>query len=692
MINNYTLKFSLLVLFIVLSSFTYPKAEQSTHVDDHFGIAVPDPYRWLEDSEDPKTFQWIDEQNAVTESFLNTIPYREEIKKRLTELLNYEKFSTPFFVGDYLLYRKNEGLQNQSTIYIQKGLQGNPEVFLDLNTLSKEGLISVNDMVPSHDDKYIALSLSHSGSDVNTIRIMDVATKCFLPDVLENCKFPAVSWKGDGFFYGCYRAGSNGRMTYYHKLGDSQDKDTLIFQDVEHPSWFYQLQTFDDERHLFLTGRKGAGDDKQDVWYKDLTQENSPIKPFYTGLKSTFHILHSFGDRLLVLTNAHAPHNRLVWVDMHHPEESHWQDVVPEQPIKLEWATVAGNKLFLCYIQDATYRLLQYDIEGHFEKELSLPALCTVSSFTGKKDLDTVFYTISTYTQPMTYYKYSVSSGVTELWKQSSLTFDPEDYVTNRVFYPSKDGTSIPLFIIHKKGLVYDGTAPTLLYGYGGFGISLTPSYEASYLILLEQGGVIAIAHIRGGGEYGQRWHDEGRCLNKQNSFDDFIAAAEYLIQNKYTSSEHLAIHGRSNGGLLVGACMTQRPDLFKVAVPGVGVMDMLRYHKFTVGYNWITEYGSSDNFVDFQNLYRYSPLHQLKEGVKYPATLVMTADRDDRVVPSHSFKFAATLQEKGSPDHRSLIRIQKNAGHGPGKPVLFYIQEQTDFWSFILYHISSFH
>ena len=701
--NTKKLQVSFLTACIVLGSvaanafdLNYPPTEKSSEIDEYFSIPIADPYRWLENTDDPKTIAWTQEQNQFTQSFLSQIPFREKIKQRLTELMNYEKYSSPFKVGDYLFFGKNDGLQNQSVLYYQKGSE-EATVFLDPNTFSAAGTTAISSMVTSHDHKYIAFSISVAGSDWETIRIMDIPTKTFLPDVLERSKFSSVSWQGNGFYYRRYieenEAGSSQttdrQKIYYHKLGDPQELDCLVFEDNDHPLWFYNTSTLEDERYAFLYASKGAGDASNAVWYKDLTNCQNSFAPLFTDFEFSYEILDMLRDHLLILTNANAPNQRLVLVDINHPSEADWKELIPEKPELLQWAQVAGGKLFVCYLKDAANQLCQYDLQGNFERIVPTPAFSTINGFEGSKDEDALFYSTASYTSPSVIYRHSVSTGQSEVWKQSRLTFNPEEYITRQIFYPSKDGTKIPMFIVHKKGLAYDGGAPTLLYGYGGFGVCMPPRFNPSQMLFLERNGILAFPILRGGGEYGRHWHEDGMLLKKQNVFDDFIAAAEYLVLTGYTSSTKLAINGASNGGLLVGACMTQRPDLFRVAIPAVGVLDMLRFHKFTVGYFWTTEYGSSDDPLEFQNLLQYSPLHNIKEGVKYPATLILTADHDDRVVPAHSFKFAATLQEKGSHANPVLIRIEHDAGHGSGKPLSKLIQEQTDYWSFILYHLN---
>jgi prolyl oligopeptidase len=597
--------------------------------------------------------------------------------------------------GDYYFFSKNDGLQNQSVIYYQKGLDGAPEVFLDPNKMSSDGTAAVSLLGFSKDKKYVAYAINQSGSDWQNIFVMEVATKKQLDDKLEWVKFSGASWKKDGFYYSRYDAVGKGHelsqkneyhKIYFHKLGDAQSKDELVYEDKTKPLRYYGAQTTEDERFLIIYISEGT--DGTECVYKDLNAGDKTFKKFFEGFRYNCEVLNNDGDRLLARTDDGAENYRVVSIDPKNPAKENWKDIIPENKNNLlQSSATAGGKIFATYLQDVATHVYQYDYSGKQEREITLPSLGTASGFGGDKDDKISFYTFTSFTYPPTIYKYDIATGKSDIWRKSDVKFNPDDYETKQVFYPSKDGTKIPMFIVHKKGIVLDGNNPTLLYAYGGFNISLEPNFSTSRLILLENGGIYALANLRGGGEYGEKWHEAGKLLKKQNVFDDFIAAAEYLIKEKYTSSEKLAIQGGSNGGLLIGACMTQRPELYKVCFPAVGVMDMLRYHKFTVGWGWAVEYGSSDSLVHFNNLYKFSPLHNIKE-VNYPATMVTTADHDDRVVPAHSFKFISTLQEKNKSSNPTLIRIDVKAGHGAGKPTSKIIDEQTDIWSFMFYNM----
>lgn len=672
----------------------YPKTEKVEQVDDYFGTKISDPYRWLENDTAEKVKAWVEEENKVTFDYLSKIPFRPAIKKRLTEIWNYERYSSPFRAGDYYFFSKNDGLQNQSVIYFQKGLNGEPKVFLDPNKMSEDGTASVYLLSFSKDKKYVAYSIQQSGSDWHTVQIMEVATQKVLDDKLEWTKFTDAAWKGNGFYYSRYDKPTAGKefsqknefhKLYYHALGTAQDKDELIFEDKEHAQRYINAETTEDEKFLIIYVSQSTYG--SEIWYQDLTKP-AKITQVIHGFDHRYGVIDHVGDRLLVQTDNGAPNECLVLIDPKNPAKENWKDIVGEKPEILQNTMKAGGKLFLTYLKDVTTRVYQYDFTGKLEHEIQMPELGTASGFGGNYDDTLVFYSFTSFTYPPAIYKYSIASGASAVWRKADIKFNPADYEVNQVFYKSKDSTRIPMFIVHKKGIKLNGNNPTLLYGYGGFNIPVQPWFSPSNIILLENGGVYAAANLRGGGEYGDKWHKAGMLLNKQNVFDDFIAAAEYLIQEKYTSSQKLAILGRSNGGLLVGACMTQRPDLFKVAFPGVGVMDMLRYHKFTVGWGWAGEYGSSDSLEHFKNLLSYSPLHNIKERNNYPATLITTADHDDRVVPAHSFKFAATLQEMSKGPNPILIRIDTKAGHGGGKPTSKIIDEQTDVWSFMFNNI----
>ncbi|HMU77837.1 MAG: S9 family peptidase [Bacteroidetes bacterium] len=674
---------------------TYPITAKSDQVDDYFGVKVSDPYRWLENDTAEDVKKWVTEENKVTFGYLEKIPFRNKIKERLTDIFNYPKYSNPFRAGEYYFFSKNDGLQNQSVIYYQKGLDGKPEVFLDPNTMSSDGTAAVSLLGFSKDKKYVAYAINQSGSDWQTIYVMEVATKKLMSDKLEWVKFSGASWKNNGFYYARYDAPPKGKefsqkneyhKIYYHRLGDTQDKDVLVYENKDKPLRYYGASVTEDERFLIIYVSEGT--DGTEMYYKDLQSNQKDFGLLFAGFQDNYSVINNIGDKLLVQTDAGAPNQRVILVDPKNPKKENWKDVIPEKPELLESAATGGGKLFVSYLKDVTTHVYQYSLEGNLEHEIALPALGTAFGFSGDKEDALIFYTFTSFTYPPTIYKYDIASGKSDIWQKSDVKFNPEEYETKQVFYNSKDGTKVPMFLVYKKGIKLDGNNPTLLYGYGGFNISLTPSFSTSRLILLENGGIFVMANIRGGGEYGEKWHNEGKLLKKQNVFDDFIAAAEYLIKEKYTSSSKLAIQGGSNGGLLVGACMLQRPDLYRVAFPAVGVMDMLRYHKFTVGWGWAVEYGSSDSLENFKNLYAYSPLHNIKEGVEYPATMVTTADHDDRVVPAHSFKFIATLQERYKGNRPQVIRIDVKAGHGAGKPTSKIIEEQADIWSFMFYNM----
>lgn len=668
----------------------YPVTQKdSTIVDTYFGTKVADPYRWLENDTTAQTKAWVTAQNKVTFGYLGQIPFRKKISTRLTEIMNYPRYGSPSRVGDYYFSSKNDGLQNQSVYYVQKGLDGTPEVFLDPNTLSKDGTTSAGFAGTSNDKKYVAISTNASGGDWQEMEVMEIATKKKLTDKLKWLKFTGAAWYKDGFFYSRFDEPQKGQelsgqnqfqKVYYHKLGDPQVKDQLVYQDPKHPLRYFGVGTTEDERFAILYISEGT--DGAEIMYKDLQAGDKEFKLLFKGFEFNYSVIDNVGDKLLVYHNNGAPNYKVSLID---PKTGKMTDFVPEKPEKLESVGTAGGKLLASYLKDVSTKVFQYDIAtGKLEREIPMPGLGTAWGFGGNRDDKELFYTFTSFTVPNTIYRYNIISGESSIFRQPEVKFNPTDYETKQVFYPSKDGTKVPMFITYKKGLKLDGTAPALLYAYGGFNISETPYFNATNLVLLENGGIFVTANLRGGGEYGEKWHKGGMLLNKQNVFDDFIAAAEYLIKEKYTTKERLAIEGGSNGGLLVGACMTQRPDLFAVAFPEVGVMDMLRFHKFTVGFGWVVEYGSSEKSkADFENLYKYSPLHNLKAGTSYPATMITTADHDDRVVPAHSFKFAATLQEKHKGKTPVLIRIETQAGHG-GSSLTKRIESATDIWAFM--------
>jgi prolyl oligopeptidase len=676
---------------------TYPETKTVDQVDNYFGTDISDPYRWLEIDTATEVEAWVKQQNEVTFGYLEKIPFRQAIRDRYEDLFNYPKLSSPFKAGDYYFFYKNDGLQNQSVIYYQKGLDGEPQVFIDPNELSKEGTVAIDLVGFSNDDKYVAYSRSEAGSDWQELHVVEIATNTELPDVLKWVKFSGASWWKDGFFYSRYPEPAKGmelsgdnknHAVYYHKLGDPQEKDRLIYRDEKNPDIYHFGTVTEDEKYFILY--KQPGTDGFATYYKDLAKDG-PFVELFSGYENKSSVVQHTDGKFLVLTNIDAPNYRLIAVDPKFPGQDNWRDVIPQSDNYLESVSTGGKKLFASYLEKATTRIYQFDYNGGNKKPIELPGLGSAGGFYGKEDENLLFYTYSSFIYPPTIFKYDVPTGQSEVFFETELKFDPQDFEEKQVTYKSKDGTEVTMFIVHKKGLELNGQNPTLLYGYGGFNVNMTPYFSTSRIILLENGGVFALPNLRGGGEYGEEWHKAGMLLKKQNVFDDFIAAGEYLIAEKYTSKDKLAISGGSNGGLLVGACMTQRPDLFAVAFPAVGVMDMLRYHKFTVGKGWIPEYGCADSTeADFKNLLAYSPLHNIKDGVAYPATMVSTADHDDRVVPAHSFKFAAQLQKSHAGDKPVIIRIETDAGHGAGMPTSKIIDEQADIWSFFFMNTDS--
>ena len=673
----------------------YPQTAKEDVTDDYFGIKVADPYRWLEDDHSQETAAWVKAQNEVTEDYLSQIPYRNQIRERLTEIWNYPRYSTPLKEGGYYYFFKNDGLQNQSVLYRQKNLDDTPEVFLDPNTLSTDGTVALGGVFFSNDYKYMVYAISRAGSDWTEFFIMDTETGKKLDDHLQWVKFSGAAWKGDGFYYSRYDdPGTTGQFSkqnqfhkvFYHTVGTPQSEDQLIYEDKDHPLRYINAEVTEDEEYLVLTISEGTSGNE--LYFQPLNEPNGRFIPLVKGFNNNSEVVDHYNGRFLVLTDKGASNYRLTSISVANSDTTKWTDVIPETVELLEKVTTGGGKLFAFYLKDASTKILQLDYQGKTEKEITLPSIGTANGLDGKHDEKTLFYSFTSFTTPSTIYQYHIETGQSTLLRQPELKFNPDDYEIKQVFYISKDKTRVPMFIVHKKGIKLNRKNPVFLYAYGGFNISLTPSFSASRMLFLENGGVFALPSLRGGGEYGEEWHKAGMLEKKQNVFDDFIAAAEYLINEKYTSSERLAINGGSNGGLLVGAVMTQRPDLFRVALPAVGVLDMLRYHQFTIGWGWAVEYGSSDNEKDFGYLYQYSPLHNIKTGISYPATLITTADHDDRVVPAHSFKFAATLQEKDDGDNPILIRIESNAGHGAGKPLSKSIDEAADMWSFVFYHL----
>lgn len=679
------------------SQIQYPETKKVSQEDNYFGTTIKDPYRWLEDDNSAETKAWVKAENEVTDKYLSPIPYRDNIKTHLEELWNYTRYGTPKKHGDYYYFYKNDGLQNQAVLYRQKGLTGEPEVFLDPNKLSKDGTAAIGTISFSKNNKYAVYYESQAGSDWEVAHVMNVEDKTLLPDQLNYLKFSGASWKEDaGFYYSRYPAPpEENKLTnqnqfhkiYFHKIGTKQDEDVLIFEDNDHPRMNLYATLSEDGRFLVVT--KSQGTSGTELWVKDLKKgdQNKWIL-LIKGFETEPSFIDNDGDRLLIRTNEEAPNYKIVAIDPAKPSKDNWETIIPQRKELLESVSTAGNHLFLTYLQDASSRVYQTDYKGHLAKEIRLPGIGTATGFDGFKNDDEVFYAFTSFIVPNTIFRYNISSGKSIVFRESKIKLNTDDYQTVQEFCTSKDGTKIPIFITFKKGIKLNGNNPLLLYGYGGFNIAMTPGFSVSNAFFLEQGGIYAVVNLRGGSEYGEAWHKAGMFEKKQNVFDDFIAAAEYLIQRKYTSSSKIAMRGGSNGGLLIGAVMTQRPELFKVAIPQVGVLDMLRYQKFTISWAWATEYGTSDKKEDFKYLVKYSPLQNLKAGVNYPATLITTGDHDDRVVPAHSFKFAATLQAKNDGTNPTLIRIETKAGHGAGKPTLKVIEEAADIWTFVMYNL----
>ncbi|MFC3335219.1 prolyl oligopeptidase family serine peptidase [Flavobacterium palustre] len=674
-------------------SIHYPETRKDKTVDDYFGTKVNDPYRWLEDDRSVETAGWVKLQNQVTNAYLEQIPFRNQLKTRLEQLWNYEKIKEPFIEGDFSYYFKNDGLQNQSVLY-RKDAAGKETVFLDPNTFSKEGTTSLGELAFSKDGSKVAYSISEGGSDWRKVIVMDALSKQIIGDTLLDVKFSGLSWKGnEGFYYSSYEKPEGSELSaktdqhklYFHTLGTTQKEDKVIFGEDQKRRYVGGSVT-EDDRYLVITAATSTYGNE--LYIQDLTKPQSPIVTIVDNFDSDNTIIDNEGTKLFIVTDKNAPNKRIVTVDFSNPKPENWKDLIPETTQVLEPTTCSGY-IFAHYMKDAVSLVKQYDYSGKLLREIQLPGLGTADGFSGKKKDKTAYYTFTNYITPATIFAFEPNSGISEVYRKSKCQFQSENYESKQVFYTSKDGTKIPMLITHKKGLKLDGKNPTILYGYGGFNISLTPNFSIANAVWMENGGVFAVPNLRGGGEYGKEWHDAGTQLRKQNVFDDFIAAAEYLVKEKYTSSDFLAIRGGSNGGLLVGAVMTQRPDLAKVALPAVGVLDMLRYHTFTAGAGWAYDYGTAqDSAAMFAYLKDYSPLHNIKKGVQYPATMITTGDHDDRVVPAHSFKFAAELQSKQSGENPVLIRIDVKAGHGAGKSVTATIQENADIQAFTLFNM----
>jgi len=686
-----------LIPVALFAQLKYPDTKKENVVDDYNGAKVEDPYRWLEDDNSEQTKAWVKEENKVTLDYLSRIPYRDKVKKRIEEMWNYPKYGAPFQKGDHYYFQKNDGLQNQSVWFAQKGLSGKPEVFIDPNKLSEDGTVSLGGINFSLNGRYAAYTIQKSGSDWQEGYIMDVATKKLIGDRLTWLKFTGFSWKGDeGFYYSRFpepkdedqlKGKNTNQQVYYHKVGTAQLEDKLIYEDKDHPLRSAGVGLTEDERFVILGTSEGTSGGEVWVWdMKDPSQTKFSL--LIPGFATDPNVIDNAGDKLLVQTNDGAPNFKVVLIDPKNPGKENWKVIIPEQKEALQNVGTGGGYLFASYLKDASTKVYQYTYDGKLVREIKLPGIGSAGGFGTERKYDHFFYTYTSFNYPPTIFKYDIKTGQSTLFRKTEVKFKPEDYEVKQVFVMSKDGTKVPMFLTYKKGVVLNGNNPTLMYGYGGFNIPITPSFSPSIVFFLEQGGVYASVCMRGGSEYGEDWHKAGMLDKKQNVFDDFISAGEWLVNNKYTNSGKLAIQGGSNGGLLIGACMTQRPDLFKVAVPQVGVMDMLRYHKFTIGYAWSVEYGSSDNPDQFKYLYKYSPLHNLKPGVKYPATFITTADHDDRVVPAHSFKFAATLQADNASDNPTLIRVETKAGHGGGMPTSKRIELATDIWSFVMYNL----
>ena len=693
----FRLTFLMLTVLLSLSNaqpLKYPEARKSGQIDVYFGTTVDDPYRWLEDGTTTETKAWVESQVNLSESYLSQIPYRQQIHGLIEGCMNYPRYASPFREGGYYYFYKNDGLQNQSVLYRQKGLDGKTELFMDPNAFSEDGTVGLRSLNFSKDGSKLAYGISRGGSDWNEIFVLDTKTKKKYRDSIAWVKFSGAVWYGNGFYYSRYDAPAADGKTYseknknhkvyYHILGTEQSQDRCFYSDTS--SLIFNSVSISDDQMIMFLYKSGRGKGNQ-LFYRKIKGGKKDFTPLNSDMDFQYSVVDNDNDNIIVYTNIGAPNGKVIMVNIANPAKIVSKDLIPEQEFVLDNVSAAGGKIFVTYMKDVKHKVYVYDYRGIYEREIELPGPGTVSGFSGKRDEKEVFYTFTSFTHPNTIYKYTIKTGASELFRASDVKFNPDNYTTEQVFYNSKDGTKVPMFIVYKKGIKFDGTNPALLYAYGGFNVALNPAFSASRIPWLDMGGVFAMANLRGGSEYGEKWHEAGMLLKKQNVFDDFISAAEYLIEKKYTSSPRLAMHGGSNGGLLVGAVMCQRPELFGVAIPEVGVMDMLRYHKFTIGWNWASEYGTSDDETNFRNLYGYSPLHNLKKGVKYPSTLLTTADRDDRVVPAHSFKFAARLQEQHGGENPVLIRIDTKSGHGSSSTAKA-IDKTADIYSFILYNM----
>ena len=692
------LSFLFLSLPLLLNAqLQYPETKKGDVAENYQETKVSDPYRWLEDDNSPETKDWVKAQNKVTFDYLAGIPQRDKIRKRLEELWNYPRYSSPFKKADSYYFFKNDGLQNQAVMYRQKGLAGKPEEFLNPNTLNKEGIAALGGTSFSKTGKYFMYSIAVAGSDWKEMFVMETSSKKLLKDKIQWTKFGSASWNGDdGFYYSGYdqpdekiklSEQNQYNKVYYHRLGTEQAKDILLYEDKTKPLRYYGAGLSEDGRFLILGIAEGTSGGE--IWYremKDPAQDN--FKLLIPGFSTDPDFVDNDGGKLLIRTNDDAPNYKVVLVDPRHPEKKNWKDIIPEREEALQGVGIGGGYLFASYLKDASTKVYQYSYDGKLVREIKLPGIGTASGFGGEKEDKEFFYSFTSFSTAPSIYRYNIATGQSSLFRKTKVKIRTEDFVTDQVFFTSKDGTKVPMFLTYKKGMIQNGKNPVLIYGYGGFNIPITPGFSTSNAFFVEQGGIYVSVTLRGGSEYGEKWHKAGMLDKKQNVFDDFIAAAEYLIKEKYTNNQKIAIRGGSNGGLLVGAAMTQRPDLFKVALQAVGVMDMLRFHKFTVGWGWAVEYGNADSASQFPYLYKYSPYHNLKPGLSYPATLVTTADHDDRVVPAHSFKFASRLQEYHTGTNPVLIRIETNAGHGAGKPTSKQIDETADIWSFVMYNL----
>ncbi len=676
-------------------SFDYPKPRKVDQIDNYHGTKISDPYRWLENPDSDESRAWIDAENKLTFGFLEKIPERAKIEERLTKLWNYEKYSTPFKEGGRYFYFKNDGLQNQSVMYTIESLNDQPRVLFDPNTLTKDGTVALSSLAVSHDGRHLAYGLSTSGSDWTDWKVRDIATGKDLTDHLKWVKFSGASWTkdGKGFFYSRYDEPNEKtkledvnyfQKLYYHRLGTPQSEDVLIYERKDQKEWGFIGDVTEDGAYLIVNVWQGT-DPKNRIFYKDLQKSDAQVVELISELEAAYTFIGNDGPLFWFRTDLDATRGRVIAIDTLNPDRKNWKELIPQARETLEGVSLVGDHFIASYLKDARTQIKLFDLKGKFVREVELPGIGTAAGFGGKRKDAETFYAFTGFTAPATVYRYDLKTGKSTIYRQPKVDFKPNDYETKQVFYKSKDGTRVPMFITHKKGLKLDGNNPTYLYGYGGFSVSLTPAFSIANLVWMEMGGVFAQPNLRGGGEYGEEWHLAGTKSKKQNVFDDFIAAAEWLIANKYTSTPKLAIGGGSNGGLLVGASITQRPDLFGAALPQVGVMDMLRFQKFTIGWAWVSDYGSSDNPGEFKALYAYSPLHNIKPGMKYPATFITTADHDDRVVPAHSFKFAATLQAAQAGPAPVLIRIETKAGHGAGKPTSKIIEEIADRWGFLV-------